>query len=201
MATKNKRADRLWDRLIQSYGTRIAETYGADIPKPWQDAVDDLTDEQITYGIRAIISVSPIHPPTLGQFLQTCVNMPIAQTKPIATLQEQLCEYAMLKMHQKFSAAVVENDLKKLWQYSRPWTYVYREWWDATRPKGFEKCAECTGVVIDFDDGTRLGFSVAAMLADTDVHREAMSSFRRGPTPHQQRNAEAVQEQLPDLHA
>jgi hypothetical protein len=194
MATKNKRADRLWDRLIQSYGTRVAEAYGADIPKPWQDAVDDLTDEQIAYGIKAIVTITPVHPPTLGQFQQTCINMPIAQTKQIATLQEQLCEYAMLKLHHRYDGV---SDLKKLWEMARPWFYVYREWWDASRPKGFEKCAECTGIVIEWNDGTRSGFSVAAMQADHDVYMKVMSSFRRGPNPHQRRNVRAVQERLP----
>lgn len=199
MATKNKRADRLWDRLIQSYGTRVAEAYGADIPKPWQDAVDDLTDEQIAHGIKVIIAVTPIHPPTLGQFVQTCTNMPVAQNKSVATLQEQLCEYAMLKLRQQFEVDAAGKNLKTLFQYSRPWTYVYREWWDATRPKGFEKCAECMGVVIDWDNGTRSGFSVANMLADTEVHRVVMSSFRRGPNKHQQSNQEAVQQRLAQL--
>src|SRR5260370_204570 len=77
--TKNKRADRVWNRLIQSYGTRVAEMYGIDMPKPWIDAVDDLSDEQIAYGLRVVLRESPIHPPPLGQFIQCCVNMPGAQ--------------------------------------------------------------------------------------------------------------------------
>jgi hypothetical protein len=196
MATKNKRGDRVWDRLIQSYGTRVAEAYGADMPKPWQDAIDDLTDEQIAYGIRAVIGITPIHPPTLGQFTQACSNMPLSQTKPVATLQEQLCEYAMLKLRHLYDGI---NDPKKFWINSRPWSYVYREWWDATRPRGTEKCAECTGVVIDLDDGKRLGFSVAAMQADTEVYRIVMRSFRRPANRHQQANAEAVQQGLPGM--
>jgi hypothetical protein len=184
MATKNKRADRVWDRLIQSYGTRVAEAYGPDVPKPWQDAIEDLTDEQIGYGLKAIIGQSPIHPPTLGQFVQCCVNMPLAQQKQIATIQEQLCEYAMLKLRHK---------------YSHPWSYVYREWWDATRPKGFERCAECTGVVIDLDDGTRIGFSVANMHGDHDVHTAALRSFRRPARAKADPQLDAFHESLPEL--
>jgi hypothetical protein len=185
----NKRADRVWDRLIQSYGTRVAEAYGADVPKPWCDAVDDLTDEQITYGLKAIVGVTPAHPPTLGQFVQCCSNMPVAQNKAVATLQEQLCEYASLKL----------LDRLKSIEFSRPWTYAYRETWDATRPKGMEKCAECTGVVIDLDNGSRLGFSVAAMQADEEPYRTVMRSFRRPPNARQQAQLDAFHEQLPDL--
>lgn len=189
MATKNKRGDRVWDRLIQSYGTRVAEAYGADMPKPWQDAIDDLTDEQVAYGIRAVIAITPIYPPTLGQFVQACSNMPVAQHKSVATLQEQLCEYAALKL---------QSRLKPL-EYSLPWTYVYRETWDATRPKGMEKCAECVGIVIDLEDGKRLSFSVAAMQADIDAHRIVMRSFRRPANQHQLANAEEVQQALPGM--
>lgn len=178
----DNRGKRVWLRLIQAYGARMAESYGEDMPKPWSDAVEDLTDEQIAYGLRAVIGVSPVHPPTLGQFVQCCTNMPIAQNKTIASLQEQLCEYAMLKLRSRWEG---EKDLKKLWEMSRPWNYVYREWWDATRPKGMEKCAECKGVVIDFDDGSRIGFSVENMQADTEVYQRVMNSFRRGPNRHE----------------
>ena len=175
MAAKNKRADRVWDRLIQSYGTRVAEAYGANMPKPWVDAVDDFSDEQIAYGLKAVTRASPIHPPTLGQFQQCCSNMPVATENAGPSLQEQLCAYATLQLFTR---------LKPI-EFSRPWTYIYREWWDATRPKGFERCAECRGIVIDLDNGTRLGFSVDAMQADTQGHQRALRSFRPGPRPTQ----------------
>lgn len=179
MRTKNKRADRVWDRLIQSYGTRIAESYGLDMPKPWVDAVDDLSDEQIAYGLKAVIRESPIHPPALGQFVQCCVNMPVAQRNEGPSIQAQLCEYAALHVHDLAGP----KDGMTLKEYSRPWTYVYREWWDETRPKGMEKCAECIGLVIELDNGKRLGWSVAAMLGDTEGHAKVMRNFRPGPLP------------------
>jgi hypothetical protein len=148
MRTKNKRAERVWDRLIQSYGTRVAEMYGVDMPKPWVDAVDELLDEQIAYGLKSVLRESPIHPPALGQFVQCCENMPAAQTKTGPTVQEQLCQYAALQVHG--GAGPIGMGLK---DYSRPWTYVYREWRDESRPKGFERCAECLGIVIELEDG------------------------------------------------
>lgn len=195
----DQRGKRVWLRLIQAYGSRMAESYGDEMPRPWTDAVEALTDEQISYGLKAIIGQTPVHPPTLGQFVQCCINMPVAQNKSVATLQEQLCEYAMLKMRQKFEAAVQDKNVKKMAQYSRPWTYVYREWWDATRPKGMEKCAECKGVVIDFDDGSRIGFSVENMQADAEVYQRVMNSFRRGPNRHEGEYVNDVRERMPDL--
>lgn len=173
MAMDN-RGKRLWLRLIQVYGARMAESYGDDIPKPWAEAIEDITEEQIAYGLRNIIKITPIHPPTLGQFVQACVNMPISQLKPVATLQEQIVEYAALHVHDRDGPKGMT-----LSEYSMPWTYVYREWWDGTRPKGFEKCAECIGIVIEFGDGKRIGWSVAAMQADTEYHQRVLSSFNR----------------------
>ena len=186
MAIDN-RGKRVWLRLIQVYGSRVAESYGEDIPKPWAEAVEDLTDEQISYGLRNVIKITPVHPPTLGQFVQACVNMPIAQLKPVASLQEQLCEYAARHVHDKDGP----NGMT-LGEYSRPWTYVYREWWDATRPKGFEKCAECIGLVIDFGDGRRIGWSVAAMQADTAIHQKVLRSFDRPSSGADRRQVEAI---------
>lgn len=175
----NKRAERVWDRLIQSYGTRVTDMYGIAMPKPWVDAVDDLSDEQVAYGLRMVLRESPIHPPALGQFMQCCANMPLAQRNEGPTIQAQLCEYSAQHVHDKAGPM----DRMTLWEYSRPWTYVYREWRDETRPKGMEKCAECIGIVIELANGKRIGWSVAAMLADAAGHAKAMKAFRPGPKP------------------
>lgn len=179
--TKDKRADRVWDRLLQSYGTRVAEMYGIDMPKPWIDAVEELSDEQIGFGLKRVIQESPIHPPALGQFVQCCVNMPIAQANEGPIIQAQLCEYAAQHVHDQAGP----KDHMTLLEYSRPWTYVYREWFDATRPKGMEKCAEFIGIVIELDNGKRIGWSVAAMREDAKGQAQALRAFRPGPLPTQ----------------
>lgn len=107
------------------------------------------------------------------------------------TLQEQLCAYATLQL---------SGRLKPL-ELSMPWTYVYREWTDEARKTPFNKdgkCAECTGVVIDLQDGTRLGFSVAAMQADIEGHAKALRSFKPGPKPSDAQTA-AWRSKLPDM--
>lgn len=179
------RADRVWDRLIQSYGTRVAESFGVDVPDPWIAAIEDLSDEQIMYGLKAILRESPDHPPALGRFVHACANMPIAQRKDVVTIQDQLMEYAKRKLGVKIRTGTLE--------YGSAWTYIYREWWDATRPKGFERCAECTGIIIDLADGQRVGYRVTDMTGDTDGHADAMRAFRPGRWP--------TQEQIENFHA
>lgn len=66
------------------------------------------------------------------------------------SLQEQLCEYVLREMGSRLSPK----------ELSGPWTYTYREWRD-----GDKRCAECTGVILERDDGSRIGFKVADMKA------------------------------------
>ena len=159
--------------------------YGHEMPKPWVDAIDDLGDEQIAYGLKAVLKESPIHPPALGQLVQCCLNMPVAQANEGPSMQAQLCEYAAQHVHDL--AGPMEG--MTLLEYSRPWTYVYREWWDATRPKGSEKCAECIGLVIELSNGKKIGWSVAAMMADTEGYQKMRRKFRPGPLPTDEQTA------------
>lgn len=185
---KNPRADRVWDRLIESYGARVTDAFGKEIPESWSRTIENLTDQQIIHGLRQVQRDTPIHPPTLGQFNKACLDMPLNQHKGLATVQEQLCEYAAMQLRSRLTPI----------GFSRPWTYVYREWWDETRPKGFEKSAECKGIVIELDDGTRLGFSIDAMTADAEGHQRALRHFRPGPHANQTQ-ADALQLNIPDL--
>jgi hypothetical protein len=172
----NKRADRIWLRLIQAYGSRVAESYGEDMPSSWVDAVEDISDQQIDYGMRKVVRDTPIHPPTLGQFVAACVDMPQAQPKDKGpTIQEQLCAYVTLVF---FSGL-------NLKQFALPWTYLYREWIDESRPKHFQKCAECVGVLIpEWDEHhPAVRITVAQMLGDKEGHAKALRSFQPGPPP------------------
>lgn len=184
----NKRADRVWLRLVQSYGSRVAESYGEDIPKIWADAVEDLTDEQITYGLRKVTRDTPIHPPTLGQFVAACADMPQNHAEGGPTMQELLCAYVMLTHFPTNRDSKFTPDQSS--QTSRPWTYLYREWIDEGKPKHLQRCAECTGVLVP-PAGALAGFrvNVADMLADSAGHAKAMRSFKPGPTPNQREKA------------
>jgi hypothetical protein len=110
--------------------------------------------------------------PTVGALreLQRKVQTPAAESGPSGpTIQAQLCEYAAIKLKHLIRK---EAPLAERWRYSRPWTYCYREWRD-----GDKQCAECMGVVIDLDDGNKIGWTVTNMHADGEVYAEVMRRF------------------------
>lgn len=178
----NKRADKIWLRLIQAYGSRVAESYGEDMPSSWVEAVDDISDSQIDYGMRKVVRDTPIYPPTLGQFVAACVDMPQAQTDFGPTIQAQLCAYVTLTHFPTDRDSKFTPDQMR--QSSQPWTYLYREWIDDTRPKHLQRCAECSGVLVP-GAGALAGFrvNVSDMLADRGGHAKALKSFQPGPRP------------------
>jgi hypothetical protein len=83
------------------------------------------------------------------------------------SIQAQLCEYAAIKL--KHLCAKTATPAER-WKYSRPRTYCYREWRDGQG----KSCAECMGVVIDLDNGTKVGWTVTNMHGDTEVYAEVM---------------------------
>lgn len=188
------RASRVWKRMLQIYGARFTESYGEKPTEPWIAAIDDLTDQQIAFGIRQVMRDTPIHPPTLGQFAKACNDMPVAQANKGPSLQEQLCAYVMVKHFRSPPLSPGPNDRQK--QVAMPWTYLYREWIDPDRPKHLQRCAECVGVLIPaFGDQPEYRVMVIDMLADTENHQRAMRSFQPGP-----RLSERVLK-MPDLRA
>jgi hypothetical protein len=143
--------------------------------------------------------------PTVNQLwrlrsqLRTPNTLAVAQIDTSeATVQEQLCAYATLHSHDRSGPKGMT-----LLEFSRPWTYVYREWIDPamakkeTNPLG--RCAECIGLVIELDNGKRIGWSLAAMLADQEGHAKALRSFRPGPRPTLQQ--QQAYSKLPDLRS
>ena len=76
-----------------------------------------------------------------------------------ASVQEQLCEYAMRRLG--------VSALKK----HSPWSYVYREW----KADG-KRQAECVAIVIDVDENSTLRFNVSDMLAD-DRYPQILAYF------------------------
>jgi hypothetical protein len=140
--TPSARAARVWQRLTEWYGVRLAESYGATIPADWAEVVNDVDNDTVKRGLAIIRARYVQHPPTLPQFDQAM--------RPLGNMQklgpspsERLCAHIM-KQH---------GDKLTLRQRARPWTYI-------GTPAG-----EISGVVIDAD-GTAPGYRV--MLADID---------------------------------
>jgi hypothetical protein len=64
----SKRADRVWMRLSQWYGTRWIEAFGPKPTEDWVRAVNGATDEQLLAALSAVRSKHLSHPPTLPEF-------------------------------------------------------------------------------------------------------------------------------------
>jgi hypothetical protein len=93
--------------------------------------------------------------------------------KPVATLQEQLCAYAMDKLRLSPS------------EICAPWEYRYREWWvDGKRN------STLTAVLIMRDNFVVSSITVAEMFADIEGHAKVMSMFKRIGSPRPPRETE-----------
>jgi hypothetical protein len=194
MRKPDRRMTQVWKRLAQAYGARLADTHGTEMPDSWVEALDVFTDEQLAYGVRHVIRESVNHPPTLGLLLKGCAEMPMAQmARGGPSLQEQLCAYVMLTRFPSRLDKTFTPDQSR--QTALPWTYLYRDWVDPERPKGVQRCQECTGVLVPAA-GALEGFrvNVMDMLADTEGHQRAMRSFKPGPLPRPQAVAHALQD-------
>lgn len=73
MATKSRsetsaRSKRLWDRLGQWYGSRLAEQYGSEPPKDWCEVVDAADNDTVTRVLSEIRNRHTTYPPTFPEF-------------------------------------------------------------------------------------------------------------------------------------
>jgi hypothetical protein len=167
----------VWRHLFQAYGSRLVESYGKDPPEAWQEAIDELTPEQIAFGTRKVIRESINHPPTLGAFIQACNELPVTPLDSGPSIQSQLCAFASVRHFEALTPT----------QQRGPWTYLYREWRDESKVTPFNKtgrCTECTGLVIE-PDGASPGYRIMVedMQMDSQGHNRAIQSFKPGPRP------------------
>ncbi len=75
------RSERVWKRLLQAYGARFTDSFGLKPSEPWIAAIEDLTNDQISFGIRACLRLEPVHPPTLGVFRRPASTYRFRSTK------------------------------------------------------------------------------------------------------------------------
>ena len=139
MPNISARAKRVWQRLTEWYGARMAEQYGDQPPADWCEIVDEIDNTAVKRGLSIIRSRYIQHPPTLPQFEQAMRPARTVSTGPGPG--DRLCEYIM----RSFGVRLTQR------QITMPWTYI-------GSPEG-----EISGVVIDAD-GASPGYRV--MLAD-----------------------------------
>jgi len=82
--------------------------------------------------------------------------------KPVATLQEQLCAYAMDHLH------LTPHEI------AAPWEYTFSEWWVER-----QRNSALTGVRITRETQVVSTLTVAQMYADTEGHARVMAMFKR----------------------
>src|SRR5690606_34233952 len=63
----SRRASRIWERLGQWYGSRLADAYGPTPPEDWAELIDRTDDERLEDALVSVRRESPVFPPTLGQ--------------------------------------------------------------------------------------------------------------------------------------
>lgn len=64
----SRRASRVWTRLTQCYGARLADSYGPTCPPDWCEVIDRTDDERISQALMTVRRDHLHHPPTLGEF-------------------------------------------------------------------------------------------------------------------------------------
>jgi hypothetical protein len=136
------RAKRVWQRLIEWYGTRIIEQYGESPPDDWCSVVDDADNEAVKRALSIIRSRYVQHPPTFPQFEQAFrpTSAPVVGPGPA----DRLCLYVM----RTFGSTLTPKQIRE------PWTYI-----------GSQN-GEIGGVVIPADEDKP---SYRVMLADIDA--------------------------------
>lgn len=135
------RAKRVWQRLVEWYGTRLIEQYGEAPPEDWCRCIDSIDNDEVKHGLSLIRTRYIQHPPTLPQFEQA-MRREVASSGPSPA--ERLCDHVTLHYGRRLSAK----------QLRGPWTYIGSE------------TGAISGVVIGAD-GDYCGYRV--MLADLNA--------------------------------
>jgi len=150
------RAKRVWQRLVEWYGTRLVEQYGESPPEDWCETIDGADNEAVKRALTSIRSKYINHPPTFPQFAESIAPV---RAPSSGGLSKNTCERLSDFVLQHYGSGLTPKQLRG------PWTYVGRTF-DAedlskklTKDHGYE----ITGVVID-PDGDKPGFRV--MVAD-----------------------------------
>ena len=94
-ASISSRAERLWQRLSEWYGSRITDQYGQTPPPDWCAVVDRSDNDAVKRALSIIRQHYLEHPPTLPQFEKAFAPPLIGRVEAGPTIQERLCEFVM----------------------------------------------------------------------------------------------------------
>lgn len=157
--TISPRAKRVWGRLGEWYGTKLADQYGPFPPKDWCEAIDAADNSQIKRGLSKIRGEYLNWPPTFPQFEDAI--KPVESNGPTGpSIAEQLVDYVL--RHKRLTAT----------QLRMPWVHLGTTF-AAPGLDGKMRAnhgVEFTGVVVPAD-GDHPGFRV--MVADMSLEQPA----------------------------
>lgn len=148
------RAKRVWQRLCEWYGNRMAESYGPTPPEDWCDVVDRSGNDVVKRALSTIRQNYFDHPPTFPQFEKAFAAPVQAERDSGPSIQERLCAYVM----RHHASRLTQRQIRGPSHY----TYKRAQWVDdQVRGKGQnrDELAECTGVIVAAD-GESVGLRV-----------------------------------------
>lgn len=108
----SSRASKVWERLGQWYGARMADSYGPTPPDDCAELIDRTDDVRLWDALFAVRKETPIFPPTLGQ-LEAALPRRNLDADRQPSKAQTLCEL-MLKTHGMQMC---------MHQHARPWNY------------------------------------------------------------------------------
>lgn len=143
----SRRVLRVWKRLGDWYGVRLADAYGKTPPQDWCELIDSLDIATIKRALSIVRSEHLHHPPTLGEFEAAAKPPAPRATAPSGpSVTARLTEYVLA--HYPLTAQ----------QIRQPWTWLSRQ--STVLVRGQPQLAvEIVGVVVPADpDGARQRF-------------------------------------------
>lgn len=111
----SRRASRIWERLGQWYGSRLADAYGPTPPEDWAELIDRTDDERLEIGLVAVRRATPVFPPTLGQ-----LEAAIPKRESLAPNAPSRAQMAADAMMAKYGKELCKHQLAGRWTYFGP---------------------------------------------------------------------------------
>lgn len=110
----SRRASKVWDRLGQWYGSRLADSYGPTPPEDWVTVIDRTDDERLDQALSHVRHQTPIHPPTLGQLEDA---IPKRETGNSGPSKPQRLADLMMRLHGR---DMCPHQIRSVWNYFGP---------------------------------------------------------------------------------
>lgn len=106
------RAKRVWERLMNWYGTRLAEQYGAVPTSDWCSVVDESDNDTVVKVLAQIREKHTTHPPTFPEF-ELLFRRAKSHAVQGPSLASSLSDYVLRTQR------LTDTQLRTPWMYTR----------------------------------------------------------------------------------